>query len=144
MTIEELIAKNPNKSARQIARLAMKDPDLVVTVLAREVERVRRQGTHSVEVAQIGPLLKSYSGERKAATDEMFKALNASFKPTKGADFISWGKATVADHLQRIEFLRVHIAGCQATIRRHEDAIKAIEAAGVACLDELTTESVTA
>lgn len=141
MSIEELITKYPTKSARQIAQLALDDADLVLGIVTREVERIRRTDTRNIELNRIGPLIRSYSTDRSVATTEMLSALNAAFKPTRGADFISWGKATREQHVQRIEFLQAHIAGCQATIHRHEAAIAAIDAAGVTCLDELATES---
>ena len=45
--------------------------------------------------------------------------------------------ADEADHLARIEYLRVHIAGVERTISEHEHAIELIRSHGVSCLGEI-------
>jgi hypothetical protein len=49
----------------------------------------------------------------------------------------TWGKATVADHRQRIEMLAKNAAGVVETAARHEAAVAMISEADVTCLDEL-------
>ena len=54
-----------------------------------------------------------------------------------GDGWVRWGEATVEDHQARIAFLKKMRTGIDATIERHEEAIKKIIEAGVTCLDEL-------
>ena len=43
----------------------------------------------------------------------------------------------LADHLARIEYLRLHIAGVERTIAEHEDAIELIQRLGGSCLGDV-------
>lgn len=52
---------------------------------------------------------------------------------------VDWATASVDQHRQRIEFLRRMRSGIDESIRRHQAAVEAIEAAGVTCLAELST-----
>lgn len=53
---------------------------------------------------------------------------------------VRWGEATVEEHRQRIEMLERMRAGLADTVALHAEAIAAIEAAGVVCLDEIERE----
>lgn len=63
--------------------------------------------------------------------------LHRGFALPSRLGIVLWKDATVADHRERIEFLRRKVAGIEATVRRHEWAITTITAAGVTCLADL-------
>lgn len=50
---------------------------------------------------------------------------------------VSWGEATVAEHRQRLERLRVQRHAIGRTIERHEEAVRLCEEFGVDCLADL-------
>lgn len=54
--------------------------------------------------------------------------------PEKG--YVAWGELTVEDHEARIAFLRQRIAGHQATIDRHAEAVAVLRQAGCQTLNE--------
>lgn len=54
-----------------------------------------------------------------------------------GIGYVTWGAATVTDHEGRIAFLLSLRNGVDTTIDRHRKALADIEAAGVACLNDI-------
>jgi hypothetical protein len=64
-------------------------------------------------------------------------ALMQSTFPLGDGTRVAWGQATVDDHRQRVAFLAAMRDGITNTIASHLDAVDAIEAAGVSCLDEI-------
>jgi hypothetical protein len=54
-----------------------------------------------------------------------------------GGRHVTWGEATVEDHLARIAYLETFRTGIARTIAKHEQAVADITAAGVRCLAEL-------
>lgn len=54
-----------------------------------------------------------------------------------GHGYVAWNDATVEQHRMRVVALRGHVESVEQTIALHEEAIAQIEAAGVACLNEL-------
>lgn len=53
---------------------------------------------------------------------------------------VSWGRATVADHRQRVSMLANKAIGTLQTAALHEEAIAVIEEAGKTCLTEVRME----
>lgn len=54
---------------------------------------------------------------------------------------VTWGRATVAQHRQRAAKLVGTAVGTLQTVALHEEAIAAIEAAGVSCLRDVQTKA---
>ena len=59
-----------------------------------------------------------------------------TFTPGDGRRVL-WGEATIADHEMRIAFLKKMRTGLDATMQRHEEAIKLLRASGASCLNDL-------
>lgn len=137
MTLAELMAKHPDKTANEIAILAMRQakPECI-QIVSERVDHIRRAAVRTVEANLIGPLLDRNTPVPIGSPTAQ-AALRKTFATGSGGAPVEWGRATVADHRARIQFLRKHIAGCERTITFHETAIESIESAGVACLDEL-------
>lgn len=51
--------------------------------------------------------------------------------------YVTWGQMTADHHRERIDFLERKMWGIDRTVRHHRAAVKLIEEAGVACLDDL-------
>lgn len=137
MNLYELITNNPNKTPPQLARMAMRDADLVRSLLIQEVERIRRSTVREVERSTIRPILDGI-----AASDR--GAMLATFKPERGQVPVAWGRASESEHRRRAAFLRTQAGGLLRTAQLHEDAADRIAAAGVTCLDDLEAAGVAA
>ena len=101
-------------------------PMILHGIVADEVRRIRRNHVRKLE--------RGGGSRRSGATTEAADPVAARaawlaegfYIPSKGR--VLWGDATAADHRERIEFLTAKATGIQRTIRRHELALKAIEA----------------
>lgn len=51
--------------------------------------------------------------------------------------YVTWGQMTADQHRERIDFLERKMWGIDRTVSRHRAAVKLLEEAGVACLDDL-------
>lgn len=115
-----------------LGRLTARARSLLLPILTEAFLMARRTRTRRAEraVPIRSVLTGSTSLERRASR------LALTF-PLPDGRRVSWLEATEADHLARIEYLRVHIRGVEHTIRQHEEAVEAIRSNGVSCLAEI-------
>ena len=73
------------------------------------------------------------SSERLAT----LRALREERFPLGDRTTVSWGQATLQQHLERITILSRMRAGIDATIRQHETAIAILRKRRASCLDEI-------
>lgn len=57
-----------------------------------------------------------------------------------GDTYVTWGEATVEDHLGRIKFLEKKRNGIGDTIGRHRWAVERIESRSVSCLNDISDD----
>jgi len=157
--LREWIRLNPTLSDEHLAtRILEEDPELAQRIVEREVAHERRKLTHELEQEAIAALLRAYSTSRAPSPDdfaaqsgavreeferavalavaerEAIKALlDEPFSLGDGTR-VTWGDATVEQHLQRIELLREQIRGQQETLARHEVAVRILKEANAPCL----------
>ena len=72
-----------------------------------------------------------------AATRDAY--LNARFYT--GTKYVTWGEATIEQHLERIAYLSKLQSGISDTIARHQHAVDVLVAAGADCLSHVTEEA---
>lgn len=148
--IEEVIESTPTAApgdlAQRVLRLVSKDD--LEPLLVEHLTRIQRDRTRETERMTFRKLIDREFTEpiKMTAVDDEPASLTLSrlakerFALSDGT-VVDWLKATTDDHLARISYLRSIQArynqGVNDTVRRHERAIEVIEAAGVACLDEL-------
>ena len=160
MTFRDWAAQFPNIDAATLARRAVKEiPTLVIEAVAREIEHFRRQDTNAAEVQNFGKILRMYdgsksrpllttevvdgeprvvavAGQRKLDIGPFQDMLRRSFALGDGSS-VSWGQATKRQHEQRIALLQGQVVGFRETIKRHEQALDALQRAGARCLNDL-------
>lgn len=127
-------AQGPD-SSRDVARafLDTTPPDLLVAMLAEEIDHWRRACTRVVE----RQALPNGTGQRFLISAKTVERLNGHMFAVGDGQRVRWELATVAQHRQRIDMLLRLRRGLEETIERHHAAIDAIEAAGVSCLAEV-------
>lgn len=112
---ERLTAARTEREAKD--RLRQNDPE----------EYARRYG--------FGAILQAIEDVRTQTRLEVTaELLAASFALGDGRS-VTWGDATVSDHLTRIELLRRQVMGGAETMARHEAAIDLIVSTGADCLN---------
>lgn len=109
----------------------------LMELLTEEVKHAQRDMSRQRESADFAALFNSRPSSSTNAPLGKFGALLTSPFAVGNGRRVSWGEATVADHLERIAFLEHMRKGITQTIDRHRVAIEQIEAAGVSCLAEL-------
>jgi len=104
-------------------------------LILAECERIDRAGVRGIEsdgvFEPVAELRRGAPARRPRA-----ELLTETFPDYKG-NRIAWGEATIADHQNRIDMLGRLAGGITATIDRHQQAVDAISAAGVTCLNDL-------
>lgn len=99
-----------------------------VRTLNRAEVRVLERAAHGINLPPSAP---------PETQHEARIALMAERFMTRTWGAVEWGKATVAQHEERIAILTRIRKGVDTTIRLHRDAIAKINASGCTCLDEV-------
>jgi hypothetical protein len=136
--------QHPTRAPRALAaaflkHLGVAEParTVLVPLLARDFVWVAREATRTTEKAMpAGDWAPAFAADAPVDILAIRRSLCAQTF-TIGGRKITWGAATVADHRGRIAMLRDHVRACDATIRRHEEAIRLLTERGVACLNDL-------
>lgn len=113
--------------------------------LAEEAEKGRRDAERKAYIAEHGlwayvkeTIWDPYTAQvKKEARLELTKELLESTFALGDGRHVSWGQATMHDHVQRIELLMRNAAGSVVTAKLHEEAIRLIQEADAGCLNEL-------
>ena len=105
---------------------------LLLPIVTEAVLMARRKVTRQHE--RTVPIDSIYDGQTTLSARQAL--LDQSFALGDGR-YVTWGEATEADHLARINILAAHIEGVQKTIDQHETAISFIHQRGVSCLGEI-------
>ena len=144
--IYEIVTANPERGARDIAGevLAKCTKNDLLPLVEDEVAEHMRNLVRGAEVAAFKAAYQevslSQSGVEYTSTPitrSAFRALfHMRFALGDGRE-VTWGKATLEEHQQRVEMLRKKRDGIDATISRHLQAILALEESGARCLDEM-------
>lgn len=142
-TLRNAIDEHPELDADELAALVVDGlpRDELVYLVAQEIIAIRRHQTRAIEAEAFRSMRPGFSPGRKpksgAVEREGFKALfGASFRVGDGSK-VMWEHATVEQHKQRKAMLSKMRDGLNETISFHDQAISALEAAGVSCLAEL-------
>jgi hypothetical protein len=89
------------------------------------------------EVRRLEKVAKPHRVGQPADTAmERQQVMAETFTPGDGRRVL-WGEATIADHEMRIAYLKKMRGGIDATMQRHEEAIKLLRASGATCLNDL-------
>lgn len=106
----------------------------------------RRHEVRSAErEARLPAPRKSFPGADKLldelrdrdATPNWRKLVTQSFRVIRGGNVVTWGQATVAEHLARAEALCFQGRAIASTAKLHRQAAEQLTAAHVSCLDDL-------
>lgn len=158
-TFAQFCRQFPKMDAMQLAHKAMKEvPEACVVRLTQAIVEVRRDIVQVSEQINLRPLLSTLTarptfttqvidgkphivaqkaGQKKPVDLEPFKKFLLQTFTLGKKEIAVWGTATVEQHQQRITLLSSQVKGFHDTIRRHKDAIAAIEKARVKCLNDL-------
>jgi hypothetical protein len=122
---------HPGDDVRLLAAdfLAETDHSLLADLLANEFARLRRDAARLVELAEIAAIHRT--------PPEWTPKLRANLVALGDRKTTTFGQMTVEQHRIRIAMLTKVRDGVDRTIGLHEEAVAAIEAAGVTCLDDL-------
>jgi hypothetical protein len=147
MDFSNWVAEQSETDARALARRAIAEvPELCVDPLADRIEHLWREGARREERAQLDRFVAAVAarvGVMEQPGIVAPKASNASLLFPSGTfalgdgTRVTWGRATVEQHEQRIALLRKLIAGLEQTIAMHEAAIRLLRATGARCLEEI-------
>lgn len=137
MSLRDRIVKaleaDPDADARDVAEVLLPQVTKrdLFPLLVEEVEAHQRRRVRQVERRAFGqsgggtaPSLVERSRPRLA---EVYGEVFALYDGRR----VSWGEATVDEHRQRLERLRVQRHAISRTIERHEEAIRLCEEHGV-------------
>lgn len=137
MMVRRLVVGSPELTDDSITTLALEEcarqpwlfMELLRPLVRAEVVMHRRQQTARHERAVFtGEAADPIAARRVLALDPLY---------VPGRARVTWGNATIQDHLARIAYLEAQVEGTVAAIDRHRLAIAEIKAAGVSCLNEL-------
>lgn len=141
-SLVEKIAKSDRDQA--VVRTLMREAHIMERSEVRSTERSATRttpGRSRTELARIsneikksvGPILVQLREDlRLEWTDDL---LTSRFTLRDGSS-VTWGEATVAQHKDRVDIFMDNVAANMDGAARHNKAIAAIEAAGVACLND--------
>lgn len=133
--------------AGDILRELLRHPRLARAVLyplvLAHVDAVLRTRVRITEAEVIPSIRKHGARVFRPALDRKAMYLRMKFALGDGTE-VTWGDATVDQHLARIAMLERQVAGVSQTIERHRYAVDAIRKAGVSCLADLPNEEVAA
>jgi len=99
----------------------------VTDLVANEVRLRRRAETRAIE--QGGTPADSTKARRDILSESFFVS------PERG--YVTWGEATIDDHLTRAAYLRHLVSGTLATADKHERTAKLLRSKGAKCLLDL-------
>ena len=139
--IRDLIKEQPKAKPATLAKtlISRTGRDTLVQVLAEEIAHVQRHEVRSVERAAFdeifspGVCTKSTTSKSTPTAADLYRERFALGDGTS----VTWGRATIEQHQQRIAMLEKLQAGIAATIERHRTAIRTIESAGATCLEDI-------
>lgn len=137
-TLRDAAEAHPHDDPHAIANELMaklRKADLV-DLLADGIASMQRSRVRKIETAAFNPETAERVAEAMDRPDPLATLRGETFRLGNGRE-VSWDKATVEEHRQRVEMLERIRAGIAATIDRHQEAIRRIEDAGVTCLAEL-------
>ena len=137
MSLRDRIAKaleaDPDADAREVAEALLPQVTKrdLFPLLVEEVQGHQRRRVRQVERRAFG---QSGGGTAPSMLERsrprLAELYGEPFKLYDGRE-VSWGQATVEQHRQRLERLRVQRHGLTQTIERHEEAIRTCEEHGV-------------
>jgi hypothetical protein len=134
------VKSHPGKSAEALANLLLKQPAaLILPVLVREIEEVRRTATLSNERTILAPFLErflavdSINGENYDLIIQAFRE-RVALGDGQRMELL---KMTEAEHEYRINFLRLQAVGITETIKLHEQCIRVIRKYKVATMADV-------
>lgn len=138
MSFSEWVKEQTGDNEHSLAKRALKECETVdlVTVISREIVRLWRMDNHRVEQEWFTPL-KAKMGKPASMSSELS---SSPFAPGDGSR-VTWGEATIDDHRQRVAMLKGQRSGLDRTIKRHEEAIVALEKSGARCLNDLLAKA---
>jgi hypothetical protein len=96
------------------------------------IQRCSQLNSLKTEAANKGAAQRALADAFEAFVDH----LDTPFRTSRGGRDVTWGTATVTDHAQRKQYLRMQAVGLETTAARHELAIELLEATGLKCLGE--------
>lgn len=138
--ISEIVAANPNGSIHDLALIVYDKVTKaeMLPLLEDAVLFARRNRTRATEHRITTGFLRQFGSSLPTvdAPDMQVafrRLLHQSVRLGDGQE-TTWGKATVEEHLQRLEMLRAKRAGLDRTIRFHEQAVELLESTGASCL----------
>lgn len=140
VVIRERIAADPDATSDAIARKLAKQLTIAQReeLLVERIREIRRIGVRRREAVAFHQFFSVKSSEESGVRDiEPLRRIFGDAVPLGDGFRQLWGAATIAEHEQRIAMLRKIRGGIDETIRRHEEAIRLIQSAGVSCLDEI-------
>jgi len=137
MTLRDKIVKaldpDPDVDAGLVAEnlLGQVTKAELLPLLVDEVERVQRTRVRLVERRAFGQSVGGsaavVSQRARPRLTEVYGEVFALYDGRR----VSWGEATVEQHRERVERLRIQRQGLTRTIERHEEAIRTCEEHGV-------------
>jgi len=108
----------------------------------REARTIHRGQVRADEKAAFaGKTVTSAEDRRRAKDVHLWQRLMSRTFSVGGID-VTWGRATVSQHMQRIEELEENKRGLSQTQERHRAAVELIRRHGVSCLGEIPAEVV--
>jgi hypothetical protein len=133
--LHELISKvkqdDPSDTAHAVCDLLLNEEqtEYLFPLIKHECRRLDRAA------ARLGEQVVGENFENNAPKSER-QAFHAQVF-YNGETYVTWGSATIADHLGRIDFQQSLKNGIDNNIELHRWAIEQIEAHGVECLDQI-------
>lgn len=136
--LEEAPDGDPHDIAKRIRRRVPAED--ILNLIAREVEWTQRGIARLVEQQGMAAFRSRFASTPLPPLPGVDDGLRALFRSTfhlGDGTSVTWGDATIEQHEQRIAFLSIQRDGITRTIDQHREAIRAIQAAGTSCLNDL-------
>lgn len=111
--------------------------DVLLPVITMDVQWWRRKRVRGIERGPVEQEAKKT--ETDVPTNPLLreKLLKETFALGDGSS-VTWGAATVADHVKRVQFLSTMVDGLRATAAKHQNAVATIEmTVGAKCLNDV-------
>lgn len=129
---------NPERDPAQLVRLVKAELDAADwdSFILDKLKDYQREVNHRREMSAFKMFSPPSGEEPRIDISRLRSVFNTPIRLGDGF-MTTWGAATVEQHQMRIAMLQKQIDGLTDTQRRHEEAIKLIESAGVKCLNDL-------
>lgn len=101
------------------------------------VRRALVRRDESAAFSQLGSDTLERPADDADPIDARRRLLHTTAYAGHDSGYVTWGQMTADQHRERIDFLERKMWGIDRTVRHHRAAVKLIEEAGVACLDDL-------